>query len=79
VPGYSHESLRDKKSPRVEACFQRCLSYRRAPYCKSKNAILSATIATISAKISVLIPLVERNRTAREGRGGVLSGVPGTC
>jgi hypothetical protein len=47
-------------------------------HCKSKKAMVSATIATISAKTSVLIPLVDRNRGAREGMSGVLSGVPGT-
>ena len=40
--------------------------------------MLSATIATISAKTSVLIPLVDRNRDARVGISGVLSWVPGT-
>ena len=40
--------------------------------------MLIATIATMSARTSVLIPLVDRNRDAREGMNGVLSGVPGT-
>ena len=39
--------------------------------------MLSATIATISARISVLIPLVDRNRDTREGLRD-LSAVPGT-